>query len=441
MRNVLVIGAGAAGLMAAAAASKAGCRVTVLEKNEKAGKKIYITGKGRCNFTNACAPEDFFPNVRRNSRFMYSSFYGLTNEDVMAFFEDAGMKVKIERGNRAFPVSDHASDVTGSLLRILNRQGVQIRYGTQVRHILLAEGEEGKEGRERAAGVLLADGSRIGAEAVIVCCGGLSYPTTGSTGDGYLFARETGHAVTDRFPSLVPLRVREVEMCAKMQGLSLKNVSLSMTQGKKTLYEEQGEMLFTHFGVSGPLVLTASTLLPLLKKGKEKARVPVRKEEPDAGFDFADLHLHIDLKPALTEKQLDDRILREISGAENRQVKNILGKLYPAKMVPVMIERSGIDPETKCHSLTRLQREALIRETKDFGLAVTGTGGFAEAIITRGGVDVKQIRPDTMESKIVPGLYFAGEVLDVDAVTGGFNLQIAWSTGAAAGRGAAMEPS
>jgi len=446
MHNVLVIGAGAAGLMAAAAASQAGCSVTVLEKNEKAGKKIYITGKGRCNFTNACAPEDFFAHVMRNSRFMYSSFYGMTNEDVMSFFENAGMKVKVERGSRAFPVSDHASDVTGSLLRILGRQGVRICYHTQVSHLIVTGG---KEQGKRAAGVLLADGSRLTADAVIVCCGGLSYPSTGSTGDGYAFARETGHSVTSCLPSLVPLRVKEEELCRQMQGLSLRNVSLKMTKGKKTLYEEQGEMLFTHFGVSGPLVLTASTQLPVLNPKKQKTSEASDKQKtseqsdrpgrqfPDAGFDLEDLQLHIDLKPALTKEKLDERLLREIAAAENKQVKNMLGKLYPAKMVPVMIDLSGVDPEIKCNSLTRQQREDLVRITKDLTMHVTGTGGFGEAIITRGGVDVKQIRPDTMESKLVSGLYFAGEVLDLDAVTGGFNLQIAWSTGAAAGRGAA----
>ncbi len=441
-RHVIVIGAGAAGLMAAVMAARAGCRVTVLERNEKAGKKIYITGKGRCNFTNACAPEEFFSSVRRNNRFLYSSFYGMTNEDVIALFESAGMQVKIERGNRAFPVSDHASDVTGSLLRLLNREGVQIRYGVRVRRLLTANSKDrSKEtsreiGRLHVTGVALSGGEVLMADAVIVCTGGLSYPSTGSTGDGYLFAEDLGHRVSTCLPSLVPLSVREEALCRDLQGLSLKNVRLRMTQGKKTLYEEQGEMLFTHFGVSGPLVLTASTLLPLKGNGRAKEEKKADAGETE-GYDVTDLCLHIDLKPALTDKQLDDRLLRDIAAAEKKQVKNMLGGLYPAKLVPVMIRLAGIDAETKCHSLTRQQREALGRVTKDLTLHVTGTRGFSEAIITRGGVDVKQIRPDTMESKLVGGLFFAGEVLDLDAVTGGFNLQIAWSTGAAAGRGVA----
>ena len=441
-KHVIVIGAGAAGLMAAVMAARAGCRVTVLERNEKAGKKIYITGKGRCNFTNACAPEEFFSSVRRNNRFLYSSFYGMTNEDVIALFESAGMQVKIERGNRAFPVSDHASDVTGSLLRLLNREGVQIRYGVRVRRLLTANSKDrsketsGEIGRLHVTGVALSGGEVLLADAVIVCTGGLSYPSTGSTGDGYLFAEDLGHRVSTCLPSLVPLCVREEALCRQLQGLSLRNVRLRMTQGKKTLYEEQGEMLFTHFGVSGPLVLTASTLLPLKESiGKKNDKKSDTKETE--GFDTTDLCLHIDLKPALTEKQLDERLLRDIDAAEKKQVKNMLGGLYPAKLVPIMISLAGIDAETKCHSLTRQQREALGRVTKDLTLRVTGTRGFSEAIITRGGVDVKQIRPDTMESKLVGGLFFAGEVLDLDAVTGGFNLQIAWSTGAAAGRGVA----
>ena len=422
-KKVIIIGAGAAGLMAGVMAAREGADVTILEKNEKAGKKIYITGKGRCNFTNMCAPEDFFSHVRRNSRFMYSSFYAMTNEDVAAFFQNAGMKVKIERGNRAFPESDHASDVTGSLVRLLNRYGAKIRFGVKVKHILTGKNGDGKG--ETAKGVILDDGTQIFSDAVIVCTGGLSYPSTGSTGDGYALARETGHTVTACLPSLVPLRVREEKMCVQMQGLSLKNVRLRMTRGKKTLYDELGEMLFTHFGVSGPLVLTASTLLPVSKAGTE--------------FDLSDICLHIDLKPALSEKQLDERILREIAAAENKQVKTILHKLFPSKMIPVMIGLCGIDPETKCNCLTREQRTVLACMTKDLVLHVTGTGGFVEAIITRGGVDVKQIRPDTMESKLVSGLFFAGEVLDLDAVTGGFNLQIAWSCGAAAGRGAGSQ--
>ncbi len=395
--QVVVVGGGAAGMIAAAAAADSGRRVIILEKNEKLGKKLYITGKGRCNVTNACERDKFFENIVSNPKFLYSAFHELDNFGVMALLEDNGCNLKTERGERVFPVSDHASDVTAAFQRLLRKKGVEVRLHCAVRGI------ESKEGQ--AAGVILADGSAIPAEAVIVATGGLSYRTTGPTGDG--------HRVKACEPALVPLVIRE-ECCKKLQGLSLKNVSLTMSCGKKKLYQGFGEMLFTHYGVSGPLVLSASSFL-----GKRKG-----EEE---------LLLTVDLKPALSEEQLDKRILRDFEENLNRQFKNALNGLYPSKLISVMIERSGIDPEKKVHEITRQERRRLSELTKAFTLHVREKRGFDEAVITQGGVSVKEINPSTMESRLVRGLYFAGEVLDLDGLTGGFNLQIAWSTGYLAG--------
>lgn len=403
--QAVVIGGGAAGMMAAAAAAENGRRVILLEKNEKLGKKIYITGKGRCNVTNACERDKFFENIVSNPKFLYSAFHELDNFGVMALLENNGCNLKTERGERVFPVSDHASDVTAAFQRLLRKKGVEVRLHCAVRGI------ESKEGQ--AAGVILADGSAIPAEAVIVATGGLSYRTTGSTGDGHRMAEELGHRVKACEPALVPLVIRE-ECCKKLQGLSLKNVSLTMSCGKKKLYQGFGEMLFTHYGVSGPLVLSASSFL-----GKRKG-----EEE---------LLLTVDLKPALSEEQLDKRILRDFEENLNRQFKNALNGLYPSKLISVMIERSGIDPEKKVHEITRQERRRLSELTKAFTLHVREKRGFDEAVITQGGVSVKEINPSTMESRLVRGLYFAGEVLDLDGLTGGFNLQIAWSTGYLAG--------
>ncbi len=403
--QVVVVGGGAAGMIAAAAAADSGRRVIILEKNEKLGKKLYITGKGRCNVTNACERDKFFENIVSNPKFLYSAFHELDNFGVMALLEDNGCNLKTERGERVFPVSDHASDVTAAFQRLLRKKGVEVRLHCAVRGI------ESKEGQ--AAGVILADGSAIPAEAVIVATGGLSYRTTGSTGDGHRMAEELGHRVKACEPALVPLVIRE-ECCKKLQGLSLKNVSLTMSCGKKKLYQGFGEMLFTHYGVSGPLVLSASSFL-----GKRKG-----EEE---------LLLTVDLKPALSEEQLDKRILRDFEENLNRQFKNALNGLYPSKLISVMIERSGIDPEKKVHEITRQERRRLSELTKAFTLHVREKRGFDEAVITQGGVSVKEINPSTMESRLVRGLYFAGEVLDLDGLTGGFNLQIAWSTGYLAG--------
>lgn len=405
MSKVAVVGGGAAGMMAAIAAAERGHTVHLYEKNEKLGKKIYITGKGRCNLTNDCEVEELLQAVCVNRKFLYSAFYGFTSQDAIAFFEKEGTPVKTERGNRVFPVSDHASDVIAALTRSLKRNGVNIHLYTEVQSVLTQD--------EAVSGLQLASGEKLSADAVIVATGGISYRTTGSTGDGYRFAKETGHTVTELSPSLVPLTTAD-DWAQQMQGLSLRNVEVTICDGKKELYREFGEMMFTHFGVTGPLILTASCVV--------QKRL---KEHP--------LQLFIDLKPALSEEQLDARILREFDAAKNKQFKNVLGSLFPAKMIPVMMERSGILPEKAVHDISREERKTLGTLTKQFPLTLTGLRDYNEAIITRGGVSVKDVNPATMESKKVQNLYFAGEVLDLDAVTGGYNLQIAWATGHAAG--------
>lgn len=406
MSRVIVIGGGAAGMMAAVAAAENGHHVLLLEKNEKLGKKLYITGKGRCNVTNACERDKFFENIVSNPKFLYSAFYACDNMGLMEIIKDAGCPLKVERGERVFPVSDHASDITAALQRLLKEKGVQIRLHTTVRDVMAADGQ--------VTGVRLADGSTLEADAVVTATGGLSYQTTGSTGDGYRMAQMLGHTIKDCVPALVPVEIEEA-WCRSLQGLSLKNVTLTMTCGKKQIYQGFGEMLFTHFGVSGPLVLSASSYY-----GRCKER--------------EDIRFTIDLKPALSVEQLDKRLLREFEENRNRQIKNVLGSLYPAKLVPVMIMVSGMDGEQRVNEVTREQRQQLIEVTKRLSMRVKGLRGFDEAVITQGGVKVKEINPSTMESKCVRGLYFAGEVLDVDALTGGFNLQIAWSTGYLAGK-------
>lgn len=389
-------------MMAAAAAAENGNQVRLIEKNEKLGKKLFITGKGRCNVTNAGDMETLFANVCTNAKFLYSAFYGFDNRAVMDFLEQAGCPLKTERGDRVFPVSDHSSDVCGAFQRELKKRGVEILLNTEVKE--LWTGEEGVKG------VILQNGKRLEADSCIVCTGGLSYPSTGSTGDGYRFAGETGHRVTQTRPALVPFEVKE-EWCGRLMGLSLKNVSLRLICGKKQTYEGFGEMLFTHFGVSGPLVLSASSYYM-----------------PGNGAQIL-----IDLKPAMDMEQLDRRLLRDFEENKNRQFKNALGGLFPIRLIPVMTELSGINPDKKVNEITREERRSFAALIKNLPLTVTGTRGFAEAIITRGGVSVKDINPSTMESKKLKGLYFAGEVLDLDALTGGFNLQIAWSTGHLAG--------
>ena len=410
MSHVIVVGGGAAGMFAAIAAAKNGHQVTLYEKNEKLGKKIFITGKGRCNITNAADMEELFDAVVTNSKFLYSSFYGYTNQNVIDFFEDAGVPVRIERGNRVFPISDHSSDVIRALEREMKKVGVKVCLNTEVKSV---EAEKGKFNK-----VVLKDTTTQTADACIVATGGLSYRSTGSTGDGFRFAENVGHKVTQCFPSLVPMETKEPWIC-ELQGLSLRNVEAKILDGKKELYKDFGEMLFTHFGVSGPLIISASSY--------------VGKKFMDKNGQKKELTLEIDLKPALTEEQLDQRVLRDFEENHNRQFKNAITKLFPTKLIPVMLELGGIDPEKKVNSIEKEERKQFVHLIKHFRMTLTGLRDYPEAIITKGGVNVKEIDPGTMESKLVKGLYFAGEVLDLDALTGGFNLQIAWSTGYAAG--------
>lgn len=405
MKKTLIVGGGAAGMLASIYAARNGDQVWLFEKNEKLGKKIYITGKGRCNFTNAGSMEELLEAVLTNRKFMFSSLYGYNNFDVMDFFEEMGMEYKIERGNRVFPVSDHAYDVIDALHRGMRKANVHIYLNTKVEKLDIKDGQ--------VTG-LVADGEYFPGDKIIVATGGLSYPTTGSTGDGYQFAKDAGHEVTELYPSLVPLNAKE-DYIKEMQGLSLKNVTLSIYDDGKAVYEDFGEMMFTHFGVTGPLVLTASAGLGKTMKKKS-------------------LQAYINLKPALTEEQLDARLLREFEAGHTKQFKNVIGHLYPAKMVPIMIELSGIKADKKVNEITREERKRLLDLTRRFPFTITGLRDYKEAIITKGGVDVKGINPKTMESKTVKGLHFAGEVLDVDAVTGGFNLQVAWSTAYAAAK-------
>ena len=413
MSRVIVVGGGAAGMMAAYAAAECGHSVVLLEQNEKLGKKLYITGKGRCNVTNACGEDEFFQNIVSNPKFLYSAFYGFDNRRMMSVLEDAGCKLKVERGERVFPVSDHASDVTAALQRLLRQYKADVRLHTKVKELLTYVGESESRRENIIRGVRLTDGTELEADAVVLATGGLSYPTTGSSGDGYVMAGQVGHTVRDCMPALTPMEIEE-PWCSLLQGLALKNVMIEMQCGTKKIWHGFGEMLFTHFGISGPLVLSASS-----HYGKCK--------------DKSDVTVIVDLKPALTAEQLDKRILREFEGNPNKQFKNVIGSLYPARLTPVMIELSGIDGEKKIHEVTRQERAVLVEITKRLKMRVVGLRDYSEAVITQGGIKVKEVNPSTMESKLIHGLYFAGELLDVDALTGGFNLQIAWSTGYLAG--------
>lgn len=423
MSEVIVVGGGAAGMIAAIAAAEKGHQVTLLEKNEKLGKKLYITGKGRCNITNASDLETIMSHVVSNSRFLYSSLYGFTNQDMIQLLNRAGLETKVERGMRVFPVSDKSSDVIRTLSDILYRNHVRVYLNKKVDSLILEEsGEEQSAaesvirpdiGKKRCIGVVTEDGRKRKADVVIVTTGGISYPSTGSTGDGYRFAESAGHQITALSPALVPFTAQE-EWVKELQGLSLRNVAVTITTGKKKLYSDFGEMLFTHFGVSGPAILSGSSVCAkYLKKGN--------------------LVLHIDLKPALDREQLDARLLREFKESRNKQIGNVLGCMYPSSLVPVMLRISDIPAEKVIHDVTREDRNRLIQNTKNLCITLNGLRGYNEAIITQGGIKVKEINPATMESKLVYGLRFAGEVLDLDAFTGGYNLQIAWSTGWAAG--------
>ena len=404
--RIAVIGGGAAGMMAAGTAAGLGALVTLFEKNRETGRKLRITGKGRCNVTNACSPDTFFQHVPTNPRFLYSALHRFTPSDTAAFFESLGVPLKIERGNRVFPESDRASDIVGALRCYVHRGGCEIRQ-EKVRAVRPAEN----------GWCIAADEEDLLFDRVILCTGGLSYPVTGSDGDGYRFARALGHTVTPLSPSLVPLETAE-QCCREMQGLSLKNVVLTVSDTKsgKCIFKDLGEMLFTHFGVSGPLVLRATSYMD--------TRSPDR------------YRLEIDLKPALDEKMLDARILSDFDKAKNKNLSNALGALLPLKMILPFIEYAGISPYKKVNSITKKERDSLLKQMKAFPLTVTAFRPIKEAIVTRGGVSVKEVDPRTMESRLHPGLHFAGEILDVDGHTGGFNLQIAFSTAVAAAHGA-----
>lgn len=414
MSKILIIGGGAAGMMAGVYLARAGHEVHILEKNEKLGKKVYITGKGRCNVTNNCDTEELFRAVMSNPKFLYSAFYSFTPQDVMEFFEEAGVPLKTERGNRVFPVSDHSSDIIRGLERELKKAGAHIHLRTEVKTVKVSPYEEPgvdekKAHHSRVTGVELADGSFMEGDHVLVATGGLSYQSTGSTGDGYRFAEETGHKVKELSPSLVPLKTKE-DYIPRLQGLSLKNTELTIKSGKKVLFRDFGEMMFTHFGVTGPMILSASAHI-----GKQLQK-------------SGELNAYLDLKPALTMEQLDARILREFEAGQNKQFKNVIGVLFPSSLTPVMLELGGISPEKKIHDISREERIHFEELVKAFSFTINGMGEYKEAVITRGGVSVKDIQPGTMESRKVKNLYFIGEVLDLDAVTGGYNLQIAWST-------------
>ena len=407
--TLLVIGGGAAGLMAAGAAANEGVETLVLERNEKPARKVMITGKGRCNVTNNCnSLQELISNVPRNGRFLYGAFSRFMPSDVIDFFESRGVELKTERGNRVFPVSDSAADIVDAL------HG----YARSRARIMKGRAVELMTDNGKVIGVKTEDGGEIYAEKIIVATGGLSYPGTGSTGDGYGLAKQAGHNITDILPSLVPLEIHE-GFCSDLMGLSLRNSAIKVvdTESGKTVYTDFGEMLFTHFGVSGPMILSASAHMRDMKSGKYK--------------------IYIDLKPALTVEQLDARILRDFSENTNKNFINALNSLLPKKLVPVIVKLSKIGLTTKVNQITKEQRKNLAELLKGLCITVTGFRPIAEAIITSGGVDVSQINPKTMESRLVEGLYFAGEVIDADAYTGGFNLQIAFSTGRLAGLSAA----
>ncbi len=408
--KVLVIGGGAAGMLAAIGAADAGAQVTLLEKNEKLGKKIYITGKGRCNVTNACDQDDFLKHVTHNPRFLYSAFANLTPQDLMDRLESWGCPVMVTRGDRVFPTSEKASDVTHAFERQMRRLGVMVRLNTKVQTLLIDD--------ERITGVQTSVGEVIKADQVILCTGGQSYPTTGSTGDGFAFLQDCGHQVLPPFATLIPL-ISNAPWVRALQGLSLKNVRLTLMQGKKKRFSDIGEMLFTHFGVSGPLVLSASSHM--------------------AGASLKEMTLSLDLKPGLTPEQLDARIMRDLDQSGKKQLRNILPALYPARLAEEMPALCEVDGNKLANAITKEERQRLVAGTKSLIIPISGMRPLAEAVVTRGGVSVKEVSPATLQSKKVQGLYIAGELLDVDALTGGFNLHIAFCTGLLAGQCAADE--
>ena len=412
MRNTVIIGGGPAGLMAAISSAKNEEKVTIIEKMNSCGKKLLITGKGRCNITNNAQMDKFMANTPTNPKFLYGVFNNFTNKDIIELLESEGVKTKVERGERVFPVSDRAQDVLEALLHILKKENVQILTNTTAKRIIT-------DAEKNVLGVELDDGKEIKADKIILATGGKSYPVTGSTGDGYRIAKDLGHTITKIEPSLVPLTSHE-EVCKKLQGLSLRNVAIQLQICDKVVYKDFGEMLFTHFGVSGPIVLSASSYLVKTKNIEQ-----ILKEDK--------VELEIDLKPALSEEKLDARILRDFEEQKNKQFKNSLDKLLPQKLIPVIIEKTNINESKKINEITKQERQKLVNELKHFKISINGTRPIEEAIVTSGGINIKEINPKTMESKLINGLYFAGEIIDVDCLTGGYNLQVAWSTGYTAG--------
>ena len=417
MNKVIVIGGGPAGMMAAITAKENKNDVLIIEKNNQLGKKLLITGKGRCNITSSLEMEDFIKNTPGNGMFLYSAYQQYTNKDIIEFLKQQGLEVKEERGNRIFPITDKSVDVLKCFTKKIKELNIEIKYNTKVEEILT----EMIDGENTVVGVRT-EKETIKANKVILATGGKSYPLTGSTGDGYRLAEKLGHNITPIKPSLVPLEVYDKAECQELQGLSLRNVEIKLIDREKNkqIYEDFGEMLFTHFGVSGPTILSSSAHL-------------VRYKNIDKLFHEKRIVLKIDLKPALDEKKLNDRILRDFEEVKNKQFKNSLDKLLPQKLIPVIITRSKIHPNKQVNEITKKEREELIKQIKDFEIIIKGFRPIEEAIITSGGIKIKEINPKTMESKKVKGLYFAGEIIDVDSYTGGFNLQIAYSTGYVAG--------
>lgn len=412
--KVIIIGGGPAGMMAAITSAENGNEVILIEKMPSLGRKLCITGKGRCNITSSLEMEDFIKNTPGNGMFLYSSFNNFTNQDIINFLEKQGLKVKEERGNRIFPVTDSARDVLNCFVKKLNELKVKLMLNTKVTEIITEE--------QKVVGIKT-EKETIKADKVILATGGKSYPTTGSTGDGYEFVKKLGHTITEIKPSLVPLESYDKEFCKALQGLSLKNVEINLVDEEKgkTIYNDFGEMLFTHFGVSGPTILSGSAHL-------------VRYKNIEQLLKDKKIALTIDFKPALGEEKLDNRILRDFEELKNKQFKNSLDKLLPKKLIPVIIEKTGISENKQVNEITKEERKKLVKELKKFKIYIKGFRPIDEAIITSGGINIKEINPKTMESKIVEGLYFAGEIIDVDSYTGGFNLQIAYSTGYTAGK-------
>lgn len=411
MRNVIVIGGGPAGMICAVSSARIGDNVTIIEKMNSCGKKLLITGKGRCNITNSSDLNGFIENTPTNPKFLYGAFSNYTNQDIIDLLEKEGVKTKVERGGRVFPVSDKSKDVLDALLKILKDLNVKILCNKEVKKIIVKDGQ--------VDGVKLSDDSIIPCDKIVLATGGKSYPVTGSNGEGYRIAKELGHTITDLKPSLIPLTSKD-EVCKSLQGLSLKNVAIKLKDNDKVIYQDFGEMLFTHFGVSGPIILSASSYLIRYKNIEELLK-------------NNSINLEIDFKPALNEEKLDLRILRDFEEFKNKEFKNSLDKLLPQKLIPVVIEKVGINPYKRVNEITKEERLKIVKTLKNYKINISGTRPIEEAIITSGGINTKEINPKTMESKLVKGLYFAGEIIDVDSLTGGFNLQIAWSTGYTAG--------